>query len=399
MAENAWTSVAVDPRDVPQWSQEAQDRLLGMIGSGLPPNAFNDVLRSGANAEGSPRHKDDPARVPLLRAVAKKDLSAVLTLLQWGADANASHGGFVALDFVDNNTIAVVLLLADADPLKSDPSDGRPQAAERIVKWGDFVTCKVMFDKGTPVESKYLFCALESPDVVRLLLQRGADPNVQDTDGCTPLLRACGLEEFDEFGFWHTEGSGLLAARNSVGVLLEHGADPDERGATIFRPIQVALDTNRMWEVYWLVRGGATPTRLETERVSPLYRCICADMFPPRRVVQAFVDGGCDVNEENYRGVSILSKAIKHGFWELVQVLVRQGADCEHDSVVRRTKDDAYARRNLMEFALVRELWAANAPVDSDMIESGADADCSAHTHTAADAGASADADAGESHT
>lgn len=67
------------------------------------------------------------------------------------------------------------------------------------------------------------------PSLVRLLLERGADPNAQDVDGRTPLVESC-----------------LFGRLENVRLLLQHGADkgiPSVRNNQRCLPVDFARDT------------------------------------------------------------------------------------------------------------------------------------------------------------
>ena len=82
---------------------------------------------------------------------------------------------------------------------------------------------------------------------VRLLLRNGADANVQDTYGWTPLMRAV-------YG----------NKRDAVAALLEHGGlnleVRDERGATA---LHVAVERGRSALVARLLAHGADPRSID----------------------------------------------------------------------------------------------------------------------------------------
>jgi len=79
------------------------------------------------------------------------------------------------------------------------------------------------------------------PEVVELLLEHGANPNVRDYDGYTPLHYA-------------VEGCHVDVAR----VLLDHGADPTIRNNNGMTPLDYGRNCEEIIEE--LRRGGSRTT-------------------------------------------------------------------------------------------------------------------------------------------
>jgi len=145
-------------------------------------------------------------------------------------------------------------------------------------------------DGDTPLHSAALNGKSE---VVKLLLEHGADPNIQNKDGMTPLHFAT------EYSPWH------FAARYSpwdsatergylrvVKLLLEHGADPNIQN-----------------------KDGMTPLHFATERGSP-------------EVVKLLLEHGADPNiQENKFGWTPLHYAVSRCHVDVVRVLLDHGAD------------------------------------------------------------------------
>ena len=221
------------------WSVEAVRSLdekaedfakLHSITSVFPPlhicSAFNNVkaikalISSGADLEERSREKAKPSQHGLITALhvaaQYSNLEAAKLLLEAGADVNSRaqlpkpNGGATPLDF------AVYSLSASAS-LK---------LVSLLLEAGADVTLKVAFDEGDGlglnfenVLGYYTGCInVPRADVVKILLDAGADPNGQDTRfGQAPLHHAALPYASRPYG----------NERVKLGkLLLEYGADP-----------------------------------------------------------------------------------------------------------------------------------------------------------------------------
>ena len=81
---------------------------------------------------------------------------------------------------------------------------------------------------------------------IRTLLELGADPNYEASDGFPALVTAIN----------HTEGE---ARRELVALLLDHGADVQRHGLNDYTPLHAALSTGDAALVTLLLEHGADP--------------------------------------------------------------------------------------------------------------------------------------------
>ncbi len=129
--------------------------------------------------------------------------------------------------------------------------------------------------KITYSENGFLYCAGEGKtDVVKLFLDAGMNPNVQDSDGWTALLKA--------------EDNNHL---ETVKVLLANGADEKLKTKFGFTFLMAAA-----------ARG-------DTERV------------------KALLAKGAEINAKNNKGYTALMEAVEKGRTETVKFLLAKGAD------------------------------------------------------------------------
>ena len=109
---------------------------------------------------------------------------------------------------------------------------------------------------GTPL---HLATKARARDVVQLLLVRGADPNMADGIGWTPLHYAA------------------IYSQDALRLLLDKGADPNKENENGMTPLHLAAEE---WEhiyggkdvVQLLLEGGADPNKRDGDGKNPLQR-------------------------------------------------------------------------------------------------------------------------------
>jgi len=194
-----------------------------------------------------------PLDSALVKAAKDYDLTSVKLLLHQGANPNVKNEAQVSL--------AAAALL-----------DNKLNLAE------------ILLEGGAQVDMS--FCLLEaagdrSPDVVRLLLERGADVNTRDARRRTPLMRAAALPGADDqlSGSAETirallsanadiravdqEGRTALAHAAQAGnyktarLLLENGADMDAADRAGVTPLMLAAESRSDAVLQLLLTRGA----------------------------------------------------------------------------------------------------------------------------------------------
>jgi len=231
---------------------------------------------------------------PLIFAARQGDLESVRLLLEHGADVNAqSEGGWTPLLTAVQNryyVLASFLLEHGADPKIQNQGGWSPlylATDNRNIEGGDYPTRKpdmdhlqiirLLIERGADVntrmhsstETRTVFThqwlyedgatpflrAAQSSDLtlMKLLLERGADPKLNTDDGTTPLMVASGIGWVEGVTYeWSRE-----ANVQAVQMLLDLGLDLNARNAEGRTALMGAAHKGRDEIVQLLVDRGA----------------------------------------------------------------------------------------------------------------------------------------------
>ncbi|MCY4011105.1 MAG: ankyrin repeat domain-containing protein [Gammaproteobacteria bacterium] len=181
-----------------------------------------------------------------------------------------------------------------------------------------------------------------SPEVLRLLIEAGADLNAPCVHGNTTGLVAAArdndnpavLDLLIEAGAdptWRNDGLGLVhwAATNAnvavLRVLHARGVDLVGRGDRL-TPLHVAARYNENAEaVRFLLASGSDPEAVDAGGSTPLH--LAASFNANAAVVETLIDASADVSAPNDRGVTPLHLAAESGNAAVVAALIAADAD------------------------------------------------------------------------
>lgn len=154
-----------------------------------------------------------------------------------------------------------------------------------------------------------LHCAAANghQDLVRLLLDAGALPNVIAEDGATPLHRAASAGH-----------------RAVVELLVERGADPKRTNFRGETPLFAACATDDAELVTRLLNGGSPVNICSAGRTTPLHAAVERGHTAVVRVLLAH---GAETATQNYWGGTALHIAVRQGYTDIISQLLKAGAD------------------------------------------------------------------------
>ena len=199
-------------------------------------------------------------------------------------------------------------------------------------------------------------------DIVRVLVEHGADMYDRDFDNMLPIDIASynGHVDIVQFITQYRPNSPAIALRcstlhpspSAVHVdchrntamhlttdlqamisLLENGADVDAENVDGLRPIHCAVRTERAELVELLINHGANVDAADVFGNRPLHEAVCHWL----RVVQLLVQRGANVNVQNINGKTPLHVAVERQQSDVIVFLLNQDSDVGLTDVWRNT--------------------------------------------------------------
>jgi len=291
-------ALMIGPFAVPAEAETVQDRLWSAI------NAQDATsLRVAIDQGADPNQPNDEGRVPLYRALVLQNQLVTDTLLGMGANANANdHRGdplIITAMSVGSGPATIALINAGANP------NARDTTGKSVLSYAVY---------------------LKQPEIIAALVAKGADVNApsETGDGGNPAPPIFMAIKTGNLALVQQ----LIAAGANVNVLDGQGSTPLHR-AVLVQPAEYATSL-----VTTLLRAGADANAMRPNGGAPLHNLIFgADKLAPAAVAQLatlLAQHGANVNlPAAFDGATPLDIARAKNNQAAVQLLTSMGGVCK----------------------------------------------------------------------
>ena len=289
------------------------------------------LIDAGADIEA----RDEDLRTPLISSCKKGELPIVKMLVEAGAEVRAidTRGCIcliMAAAFGHTETVRYLVGLPGIDVVMSTKEEDGYTAVLVAVELDSADVMKVLIDAGADIETKNnegrsplsVASAFGKLEVVKVLIRAGAKVCVPDNNGDTCLALAA--------GGGHTETVRTLLCMPEVDV--NHSCDRD------YTALLCAVVKKHSVVVQVLIDAGADIEVKDIRRRSPLHTaCEKGELT----IVKMLVEAGADVRVVDDKGNTCLIAAAAHGHTETVRYLVNlPKVDVNHRNMSRLTALD-----------------------------------------------------------
>ena len=273
--------------------------------------------------------RDPLGWTPLHYAALYGSPEAVRIVLEAGADPNARNQSqvtpliFGAYDFEKTR-----LMVEKGGDVNAKASDGTTPLWVAAGAQGNERTVRYLLEKGAnaaelrPSGADYLMRAAghEDAGVIRLLLQKGADPRRAAKDGTTALTESFSIGEHERTGILIGAGADANAANTTAGIV--KNGPIDSFGIT---PLMLAAISGDPAQISALITAGANLNATDHRHMTALMMAVATDRANAV-IVQRLIDGGADLNTGDRYGETALDWARKYRNPAVLAALEKGGA-------------------------------------------------------------------------
>jgi ankyrin repeat protein len=290
---------------------------------------YGPVIIAGKSAESKLIRRlvsgDGGLQMPPTGALSDEEIGILRAWIDQGADyriqvqdeapakpVDPRLAALIAVVRSNDTKAAEKLIAASPELLKARDNTGST-ALHHAAGFGSLAMVKLLLDKGADVnaanrrKSTPAFWAISDEAKVRLLLERGADIKAQISEGRNLVYQAASL------------GDGLPVLR----LLLEKGAEPDAKTLTGNTALMTAAGRANLEAMRLLIAKGADVNAKSAAGATAL---MAAASTGNAAAVRLLIEKGADVNVETKKNQTALADAATTGDQETIALLLEHGA-------------------------------------------------------------------------
>ena len=246
-------------------------------------------------------------------AVHANNFDKVLQILQTNeVDVNARDSkGKAALHFARDKSIARLLIQAGAEVNLQDYSGDTPLLAQL-----GYLLLLGRETSSTGGSERFTHPGLSDPkllEVITLLLEAGASPNIPNNRGLNSLHLL-----FDKGGIAFSN-SEAVSIHKFMSLLLDRNADVNMRDFKACTPLHYAVKERHVTCANTLIGSGALVDAQDYRRMTPLHHLFNSDNT---EMIDLLLKRNADVNAQDGDGRTTLSRAVEVGNEPVVQLLL-----------------------------------------------------------------------------
>ncbi len=309
---------------------------------------MEEVARALVDAGADINAQDNDGNTPLIYACMKAREETVLWLLKAGADYKLQNNeGMTAESIAAQKGYSRALELMGADTLLQACKNNQKRSVQVILQRGDIDINERDEECNTPL---IYACKNNALDIVKMLLDNGADPNIGDRKNDMPL-----------------HFSAALGTLPIINLLVKAGADVNCADNNGYTPLMFMAKNARTAAVLSFLKNPAVDVCMKdnTGRTAVVYAIAAKQQQLVKELLSLM---GTDTDDTDMEGFTMLHYACQFGQIEIVRLLLERSKEQNRNSI-NKASDTG-------DTPLMMAVRNANLVLAKVLLSAGAAADC-----------------------